>query len=337
MRKTVAGLIAVAIIIVLAASGLWYLQNTGKSPAVTPESLVVGLPSPPESSALVYIAEDQHLFADNGLNVSIKEYDTGLHAVNDMIAEKNPDIAVAAEYIIVGKAFQREKIYGVASISRQDIFSIVGRKDHGIQNVSDLKGKKIGAVPGTIAAFYLGRFLELHGIRLSDVTIVDTVPAEFENAIGNGSIDAVSVWGTYVNSIEDRLGSDAIVWPDQSGQLAYWIAICNEDWAAQHPELISRFLKSLDQAAKYAVDHPAKAKEILKKHVQSSDADIASTWSKSEYSLSLDQSLITAMEDEGRWMINNNLTAVRTIPNYRDYLYLKGLKEVKPESVNIIG
>jgi hypothetical protein len=43
------------------------------------------------------------------------------------------------------------------------------------------------------------------------------------------------------------------------------------------------------------------------------------------------------MEDEGRWMINNNLTSEKTIPDFRDYIYLKGLDEVKPEAVNIIG
>jgi hypothetical protein len=46
-------------------------------------------------------------------------------------------------------------------------------------------------------------------------------------------------------------------------------------------------------------------------------------------------SLVTAMEDEARWMIINNLTSERTMPNFRDYIYTKGLKEVKPESVNI--
>ena len=53
--------------------------------------------------------------------------------------------------------------------------------------------------------------------------------------------------------------------------------------------------------------------------------------------LSLDQSLVTAMEDEGRWMIDNNLTTEKTIPNFRYYIYSKGLMEVNPDAVNIIG
>ncbi len=100
--------------------------------------------------------------------------------------------------------------------------------------------------------------------------------------------------------------------------------------------MINRFLKSVDQAAKYSVYYPAEAKAIVQKRLHSDNDYIASAWAGTQFSLTLDQSLITAMEDEGRWMINNNLTSEKNIPDYRDYFYLKGLDEVKPESVNII-
>jgi hypothetical protein len=60
-----------------------------------------------------------------------------------------------------------------------------------------------------------------------------------------------------------------------------------------------------------------------------------SMWPEHQFSLTLDQSLQIAMNDEGRWMINNNLTSERTMPNFRNYIYTEGLEEVKPESVNI--
>jgi hypothetical protein len=41
------------------------------------------------------------------------------------------------------------------------------------------------------------------------------------------------------------------------------------------------------------------------------------------------------MNDEGRWMINNNLTTERTLPYFQSYIYTKALEEVKPESINI--
>jgi NitT/TauT family transport system substrate-binding protein len=63
---------------------------------------------------------------------------------------------------------------------------------------------------------------------------------------------------------------------------------------------------------------------------------MADVWPSHQYSLTLDQSLITAMEDEGRWMIGNNLTSERQLPNFLDYVYEDSLKAIKPDAVKII-
>ncbi len=36
---------------------------------------------------------------------------------------------MAAEYIIVEKAFEQEKVYGVGTIARQQIFYLIGHKN----------------------------------------------------------------------------------------------------------------------------------------------------------------------------------------------------------------
>ena len=42
------------------------------------------------------------------------------------------------------------------------------------------------------------------------------------------------------------------------------------------------------------------------------------------------------MEDQARWMINNNLTTEKNIPDFLDHIYVEGLKEANPEVLNII-
>ena len=66
------------------------------------------------------------------------------------------------------------------------------------------------------------------------------------------------------------------------------------------------------------------------------DAYLEIIWQRYQFSLSLDQSLILAMEDEAMWMIKNNLTAEKNVPNFLDYIYEDGLKAIKPEAVEII-
>ena len=59
-------------------------------------------------------------------------------------------------------------------------------------------------------------------------------------------------------------------------------------------------------------------------------------WSQNQYSLSLDQSLIVAMEDEARWMISNGLTTEKHVPDFLNYIYEDGLRAIKPETVTIV-
>jgi hypothetical protein len=42
------------------------------------------------------------------------------------------------------------------------------------------------------------------------------------------------------------------------------------------------------------------------------------------------------MEDEARWMMGNDLTAEKSVPNFKEYIYLDGLKAVKPDAVDIV-
>jgi ABC-type nitrate/sulfonate/bicarbonate transport system substrate-binding protein len=66
MKKVVAA-IAVIAALVLVGSGAWPFPDSGTTYSGTPESITIGN-LPLIYSALIYVAEDQGLFAKNGLN-----------------------------------------------------------------------------------------------------------------------------------------------------------------------------------------------------------------------------------------------------------------------------
>ena len=63
---------------------------------------------------------------------------------------------------------------------------------------------------------------------------------------------------------------------------------------------------------------------------------LASIWDDFVFELSLEQSLLTILEDEARWAIKNGFTNKTKVPNYLGYFYLDAMKAVKPEAVTII-
>jgi NitT/TauT family transport system substrate-binding protein len=317
--------------LILTALGLWSCSRGDYSGKV--ETISIGVPSL-EQNALLYVADHQKFFAKNGLNILIRDYDSGVTAINGML-KGEVDIAEAAEFPFVRAVFQKEKLSVIACNDKFENDYIVGRKDRGITRISDLKGKRIGVTLKTINEFYLGRFLELNGMSVKDATLVDIMPTQFVNAIASSEVDAIIAWQPHIHRIQKEV-KGVVVWPAQSSQAAYGVLVCSSEWVRQNTDRVRRFLKSLREAEDYLVRHPDEAKAIVRKRLNYDDSYIASVWPGHQFTLSLDQTLIVAMKDEAQWMINSNLTNEKTMPDFMDYIYVDGLKAVKPEAVNII-
>ena len=305
-------LIITVLFTLLEVFGLWSCSKgeySGKVESITFATV------PTAATTLIYIAQDQHFFAANGLSVNIKDYNTGT-ATTEALLKGDVDIAWVAEFPFVHRAFAKEKISIIAVVGRFNEQYLFGRKDRGINTVADLKGKKIGIPRDTIAEFYLGRFLDLHGMAVQNVTIVDVGAQQSVDAILGGRVDGVVAWEPYSSQMRTQLADSAVALPIQSGQPGYGAITGRNDWIKGHPEIVNRFLKSLAQAEDYLTRNPAAAKGILQKRLKYDEVFTETIWSENQFSLSLDQSLVTAMEDEARWMIKNNLTTEKQIPNF---------------------
>jgi NitT/TauT family transport system substrate-binding protein len=315
-------------------SSLVYL-NFQTQPKVKYDSVIIGNAQSFECDTLVYIAQQQNYFQQNHLNVTIANYTSGAAAVVDLLAGKL-DIAATAEFPLVINAMKGEKISALACIGRFELQDLIARKDRGIKSISDLAGKTIGVPLGTVAQFYLGRFLELNGLSLDEVTTVNVNPANAIDSIVNGTLDAVVIWQPYAYAIENRLGSNAIVWSPQSSQSTFIAEVANNNWIVQNPDISKRFIQSLSQAEDYYNNNPSETKTMIQTRLNYSDGYMTAVWPKQQISLFLDQSFVLAMQDESRWLISNNLTNATSAPNFLNCICSEGLDAVKPQSNNLI-
>ena len=311
------------------------LSACGQSTGEPVEKLTVGVFKGVFSS-LIWIAENEDYFSDNGLDVTIQdEYETGIAPMRDAIDGKI-DIASSAEFVLVSVSFDNTNLKAITTIDRADAIELVARRDHGITRPTDLRGKKIAIPKETQAEFFLGRFLTFNDLSLDEVEIVGMNPSELVAAIVAGTIDAAMIWEPNVYEISGRLGNNLITFPGQSGRDFYFLMVATNEVIAARREAIDRFLNALVQAENFVKSSPEKAKDIVTKRLDIEEDYVASVWSKNNFVTSLPQSLILAMDDEARWRIANSLTEKIIVPNYLDYIYLDGLEALKPEAVTII-
>jgi ABC-type nitrate/sulfonate/bicarbonate transport system substrate-binding protein len=287
-----------------------------------------------EAYALVYIAQDQHFFESNGINLTVKSFP--FSQALDAASNSTVNITPVGDFpFVTNSVLKGQNLTIISNIAKVDSISVIGRRDRGIQNPEDLKGKNIGLTLQQPGEFYLGRFLELQGLTIQDVTLVNLPPPQYAAAIINGTVDAIVSTQPTIGNIQSQLVNNTVMWSVQNEQPAYLLLTCRNDWAAQHPETVVRFLKSLSQAQDFFINNRASADAIVEKKLNITISQ--QTWSQNQISLSLDQSLILAMQDETQWLISNHLTNTKTTPNFINYIYTSGLETVKPESVNIIG
>ena len=332
------------VLVVLAIAGVILFATTGGGDAagirgnvpLPPEEPVTVAWSPYESTALFWIAVEQGFFSGNGINVTLKKYNSGNAALQGVV-DGEADLCVGTtEFPLVGGAFSAAPVRALGTIDKGNFIYLVARRDR-IQNASDLRGKRIGTTRGTVAEFHLGRYLTLHGMGMQDITLVDVnTPKSWVNDVAEGKIDAIATAQPYANAARDRLGNNAMVLPIQSSQPLFALVISTGDWIRAHPGPAARFLGSLAQAEEYAHAHPAESQEIVRERLDLDYGYMDTVWQQNQFSLTLDQSLVLAMEDEARWMIQNNVTNATVVPDFRQYIYTGSLESVKPGSVNII-
>ncbi len=322
----------------LCAGGYWLYAGRQDKPGYTGpiDRITIGTVGN-ETSTLVLIAANMGFFRENGLDVIIREYQSGNFSV-DALLDNEIDLASCSEFALVERIFQRGKdLRCMGSYATVDNTEVIARKDK-VTNAADLKGKRIGVTFTSIASFYLGVFLTFNGLTLDDVELVDVKPFNMQEALEGGKVDAVITWEPNAWGLKEKMGDRVTAWPGQS-QPYYWLLVSTSEVVRAKTSATERFLAALARAEEFARQKGDDAKAIVGSRYNFDSAYLNHVWwSRTKYELSLDQALLLAMEDEARWMIKNGMSyGHKQIPDYLHHIYSDPLLRASPKSVRLIA
>jgi NitT/TauT family transport system substrate-binding protein len=323
---------AIATVVFLAVAVL--LSAVPSAKVVHAESLRLGFPRD-ISAAPIYVAESQGFFKKWGVNVVMKEYEAGVVAVNDLVADEL-DLATASEFVFVLQSAKHADLRMPATVCTLSVLELVVRKDRGIARPQDLRGKRVAVAQGTASEFFLFNYFVFNRIPKESVEIVYYPPSEIVKALLSGAADAAISWPPYTAEMGKQLGAKAANWPAQSGQDYYYALIAREGFLKRQPKMMEGFLSALSEAEEYIAKYPDRTQTLLLNRLKVDRETLLSTWSRARFRLELTQDLLVLMEREAKWAIRNKLVEKRETPNYLDFLYFQGLEKIKPEAVSIV-
>ncbi|MBF0319253.1 MAG: ABC transporter substrate-binding protein [Nitrospirae bacterium] len=287
-------------------------------------------------TALIMIADKNGYFLANGLDVAIKYSEGGNVAIREMF-EGLLDMVTVADNMVVFNSFKRQDFRVIATIGTTDNEpKIVARKDRGIIEPADLKGKRIGTVRGTAVHYFLHLFLMKYGMSEEDVKIVLNDPKDTFKLFSEGKLDAISSREPFIIQSARLFGDNATVFSEPALLVKNYNVVALNEYVKNNPDTVKKLLKALTQAEDYAIIHPREAASVISAVLGFSDYEMSQIMPDMKWKVFLEQSMLRRCEDQAVWMVKDKVVDKAEIPNYFNMIYTDGLSSVKPEAVTII-
>ena len=306
-----------------------------EKPVAPPEKIIIACATLPQTT-LAQVAQTQGYYREEGLEATVHLHSYGKHALQEVLDGK-ADVATVAETPVMFAVMKGEQISILATIHTSSLgHAVVARKDRGINTFGDLKGKKIAATLGTSADFFLDAILLSNGISRKDVVVVHRKAEEIPDALAHGDIDAVSTFTPYVELTQKKLGDRVITFNNREIYRNTFNIVATHEFILKNPEKVRKVLRALVKAEEFVAGNTVEAQSIVANFTGIDMPVVRAFWVNAKFIVSLDQSLILALEDESSWAIKNGLTEARKAHNFLDHIYIEGLKSVKPSAVRIL-
>ncbi len=288
------------------------------------------------NSAPMIVATAQGLFAEAGVTVQTQSFLLGKDALKSVLDGK-ADLAVVADTPFMFAVFGGSDVAILACISQgRRTLAVVAHQDHGISTPQDLVGKSIGLTMGANFPFFLDAMLESNRVDSTSVKRVNLKTDESIAAFKAGTVDAAVVFQPYLAQLQNDLGSRMQTFYAEDVYAFRFMLVGKSAYIDSHPEEIARVLKGLIAANQSIRSDPDKARKQVGEVVKVDDAIMRKLFEPADYEISLDQAMLTALDDQTRWAMKQQIVKEGPMPNYLHLMKYQSLEAVSPSSVRIV-
>lgn len=270
MKKLIAMLLALAMVLSMAACGASNTTAETKAPETTPAAPAqTQAPAETEPAApaveevtlnVAYMANWGALWAIATAEAKGYFAEEGI-TLNYTVFENGPTEIAAMESGAMDVAYIGPGAHKLCSTGNAEVFLLqhLGDGDciiglNGIKTLEELKGKKIGYAAGTSSETILVTALESVGLTLEDVDALSMDATALTTAALSGSVDAVAAWSPYSLTILEQAenATDICSNVDFANLVSPGSWVVNPKWADEHEDVLVRFIRAMYKGMDYA-------------------------------------------------------------------------------------
>jgi taurine transport system substrate-binding protein len=257
MRAILASLLCAAAV---AASAPW------NASAASPDKITVAYFQ--EWPTANQVAQAQKWYDEAlGIEVEWRAFDTGVEMAEAMAAGEvqisySMGVVPFALAVTAGTPI---KTVGVAvSYAANDNCVIYKKEAIDRANAHELEGRKVAVPLNTVTHYKMLRTLDILGVDVSKVDVVDMSPQAISEAFIRGELAMGCSWGGPLRRMKGH-GWELLSAYEQErlGIRAFDVVAVTDAFAAENPDLVVKFLAVTDRAIDYLDDEPEAAQTII--------------------------------------------------------------------------
>ncbi|MGE2835335.1 glycine betaine ABC transporter substrate-binding protein [Mycobacterium sp. SMC-4] len=211
-------------------------------------------------------------------NIKWTKFDSGADVNTAFIAEELDFGALGSSPVARGLSAPLNIPYKVAFILdvAGENEALVVRNAAGIDNVAQLKGKRIGTPFASTAHYSLLAALHQNGLSANDVALIDLQPQAILAAWERGDIDAAYTWLPTLDQLRET-GKDLITSRQlaEAGKPTLDLATVSDEFAAAHPEAVDVWRQQQVRALDVIQDDPKAAAAAIAAEVGLTPEEVA--------------------------------------------------------------
>ena len=260
-------------------------QNTQKN------SITLGV-SELRISTPVYVALSEGYFEEQGLDISLKYFDTAQPLMAALISGDISAGGYIANPIILKGMEKSQKQFHILSSLVEDtqhpVSILLIDKDKQINSIAELKGKTIGILPTAAYRIWLEQILTKNGLTVDDVVIKNVAPTFTITEFTNNGIDAAftndpAATAAVVANVATPFSNESLIAKNLWEPYYFGSFLVSPKLKEDSPEIAKKMVLAINKAITFIEKNPEKVQEILKNSLPLEQSKLVDSFPKSKY------------------------------------------------------
>lgn len=206
-------------------------------------------------------------FSKYGLAVDLVQFSSGGDMMQAFVAGRI-DVANGGSTRLVTLAANQPELFKIIAVHQfgGERYGVLVPTDSKAKSLEDLKGKRIGMLPGSGASEAFALYLKKKHLEESDFQLVNMKAQDIRSAVQQKLVDAGIAWEPHV-AIAETLGAAKRIASMKDVTESPNFYFVSRKFAEANPKAVAQFLAGLIDLARTVRTDPAQASTLASEHV----------------------------------------------------------------------